>query len=182
MTKDWDDIDLLDDDICPVCGFDSCVPAMGRASSKVLLIGDAPGKRELETGRPYTGRTGTILNTELRKFGFSLRSFRLCNLWLHTKLKKKDANYGGCFEYGLQKVLAEAKDKELILLIGADTTRYFTDKPVTSVNGLFVTSNYLSAPHIIAMLQPTTVFHASVLGEIRFALKNFTEKVKEIYE
>lgn len=41
----------------------SAVPGEGNPNSQIMFIGEAPGKVEDETGRPFVGRAGRLLNT-----------------------------------------------------------------------------------------------------------------------
>tara|TARA_B100000508_G_scaffold60333_1_gene47142 strand:- start:181417 stop:182019 length:603 start_codon:yes stop_codon:yes gene_type:complete len=38
------------------------VPGEGRTNAKIVMVGEAPGKNEAETGRPFCGQTGKILD------------------------------------------------------------------------------------------------------------------------
>jgi uracil-DNA glycosylase family 4 len=49
---------------CPVCkrlAKGKIVPGEGSANAKVMFIGEAPGKEEIKTGRPFVGRAGKLL-------------------------------------------------------------------------------------------------------------------------
>jgi uracil-DNA glycosylase len=47
------------------------VPGEGPVPSRILLVGEAPGKREDELGRPFVGRAGSILEELLSSSGLS---------------------------------------------------------------------------------------------------------------
>jgi uracil-DNA glycosylase family 4 len=47
------------------------VPGEGPVPSRVLLIGEAPGRKEDELGRPFVGRAGSILESLLASIGLS---------------------------------------------------------------------------------------------------------------
>lgn len=51
----------------------STVVADGVAESDVLLIGEAPGKEEDESGKPFVGRSGQLLDRMLATIGLSRR-------------------------------------------------------------------------------------------------------------
>ena len=169
MADEWEDIYT-----CPICKNTDCVPAGGKESSKILLIGEFPGEDEIISGKPFSGATGAVLRTELAKLGVDLSRLRTANLWLHLPNKNER-----CLQYGIEQVIKEAKGKEAILLIGSDTVKYFCNEKESKVNGLEVKSPYLSAPLIMALIQPATVFHSTV-GELRFALKRFVERIERI--
>lgn len=162
------------DDIftCPVCGDSKCVPPSGNTKSLILIIGEQPGEEELKKGKPMVGRMGDVLRQELGRLGVDLNRIRLCNLWQHAPNGNED-----CYNHGLQTVIKEAKGKQAILLLGSDTVKAFTNEKVSNVCGLKVTSNYLSAPIIIACVNPAQVFHSSV-GEMRLALKKFAVAIE----
>ncbi|MCG3108546.1 Type-4 uracil-DNA glycosylase [Metallosphaera sp. J1] len=44
------------------------VPGEGNPSSDVVFVGEAPGAREDETGRPFVGSAGQLLNDLIRKY------------------------------------------------------------------------------------------------------------------
>jgi len=43
------------------------VPGEGAAKARIMFIGEAPGKKEDETGRPFTGKAGDFFNELLKK-------------------------------------------------------------------------------------------------------------------
>ena len=59
------------------------VPGVGHwdlAALRIMFIGEGPGKREDETGEPFTGQTGTYLNSLLESIGLSREQVYLTNL------------------------------------------------------------------------------------------------------
>lgn len=163
-----------DEDICPVCKIDEIVLPHGNRNSSILVIGEFPNDEDIKKGIPFASSSGTVLRQELGYFGVDLQSTRRCYLWIHTPNKNKS-----CFDYGLNLCIQNAKDKKIILLLGSEPVKLFTGEKVTDVNGLQVQSNYFSAPIIMACIHPSSVFNSPV-GELRFALKNFANKVKEL--
>ncbi len=52
----------------------------GTPTAKIMLIGEAPGKNEDETGEPFVGRAGTFLNELLLAQGISReKNLYICN-------------------------------------------------------------------------------------------------------
>jgi DNA polymerase len=57
------------------CGFEICeqatnlVPGEGSATAKVMIVGEAPGAREDESGRPFVGGAGKLLDRLLAEAG-----------------------------------------------------------------------------------------------------------------
>lgn len=45
------------------------VPGEGRADARVVFVGEAPGKEEAKTGRPFVGRSGKLLREAIGGIG-----------------------------------------------------------------------------------------------------------------
>ena len=45
------------------------VPGEGSANAKVMFVGEAPGRNEAATGRPFIGRSGKLLRAQIEKVG-----------------------------------------------------------------------------------------------------------------
>jgi DNA polymerase len=60
---------------CTLCrlseGRTHAVPGEGPVPARILMVGEAPGKREDELGRPFVGRAGSILEDLLASIGLS---------------------------------------------------------------------------------------------------------------
>lgn len=57
---------------CASCrrgGVGEPVPGEGSAGALVMFVGEAPGKSEAKTGRPFTGRSGQYLRKMIREIG-----------------------------------------------------------------------------------------------------------------
>lgn len=173
---------------CPSCGTSKTVPAYGPENAPYLIIGAYPGDDEVKAGRPMVGPNGTVLKQELARNNYDLASFRLCNLWLHIPPDKKPtkkepemlAQYEACFNYGAELAIKEAIGRKAILLIGSDTVKFFCGMSVEAYNGLLVPSSYLSAPVIMACIQPATVFKRGGVGEFKLSIKKWTLQLEKI--
>src|ERR1700722_2270022 len=61
---------------CPLhCSRTLAVPGEGKATAKVMIIGEAPGKTEDETGRPFVGSAGKFLDHVLAGIGYEGSDF-----------------------------------------------------------------------------------------------------------
>lgn len=59
---------------CVVCQQDKIGKAVvgeGSADADVVFIGEAPGRQEAESGRPFIGRSGQLLRSLIREIGLS---------------------------------------------------------------------------------------------------------------
>jgi len=141
------------------------VPYYGPEDAKIILIGAYPGEEEMETGFPLVGPAGQLLRKEALKSGFDITEFRVGNLWLHRKTENTE-----CFQFGFKWALSEAKNKAIVILMGAQPVSAFTTYSVLDVNGLWVKSDYFSVPHILASISPAQALRTG-LGELHFMFK-----------
>jgi DNA polymerase len=56
------------------------VPGEGKASAKVMIIGEGPGKQEDQTGRPFVGNAGRYLEHVLEGTPFERSDFFITNI------------------------------------------------------------------------------------------------------
>ncbi len=116
------------------------VPGEGNPNARVVFIGEAPGKKEAETGRPFVGRAGKLLRSLIKDAGLSEKAVYITNpvkrLPKYGTPKKPDIIHGRTH---LRKQLAVIKPK-LIVLLGRVAASAFFDKPisVTKIHGRII--------------------------------------------
>ncbi len=57
--------------ICPQDSLGVAVPGEGSASAQIVFIGEAPGKKEAISGRPFVGRSGALLRSAIKGIGLN---------------------------------------------------------------------------------------------------------------
>jgi uracil-DNA glycosylase len=57
-------------EVCKEAKSGMAVPGEGNPDADVVFIGEAPGKKEAATGRPFIGRSGQLLRSLIREIGF----------------------------------------------------------------------------------------------------------------
>lgn len=55
--------------ICKVGKSGKAVPGEGNPDAKIIFVGEAPGRTESLTGRPFVGRSGQLLRSKIRGVG-----------------------------------------------------------------------------------------------------------------
>jgi uracil-DNA glycosylase len=83
-----DSLDSLHEDIRTHsgCGFEICetatniVPGEGSHTAEIMLVGEAPGAREDELGRPFVGRSGLLLDELLAEAGLARSDVFITNV------------------------------------------------------------------------------------------------------
>ena len=131
----------------------------GVPNNKIVLIGEAPGFNEDQTGEPFVGRAGQLLDKILESVGFSRKE----NIYICNTLKCRPPNNrdplpeekAACREY-LDKQLEILKPK-IILLCGkvALTSFMETKEGITKLRG-----RWFDGPNGAKMMP---IFHPSYL-------------------
>jgi uracil-DNA glycosylase family 4 len=57
--------------ICPIQKSGKPVPGEGNPDAKIVFMGEAPGKNEAKTGRPFIGRSGQLLRRLITEIGLA---------------------------------------------------------------------------------------------------------------
>jgi uracil-DNA glycosylase family 4 len=170
MMNDWEDA-VEELYRCPACNTEDVVLPSGNPKSLILIIGERPGEEEIKQGKPLVGAVGTIIRKELAFMGVDMNQFRITNLWLHTPNDNEK-----CFSWCVESAIKEAIGKRVILLLGSDSVKYFTNKDVSKVAGLKVSSPLLSAPIIMASPHPS---FKSGIGEFRLSMQKFVAELEK---
>ncbi|MDO8583380.1 MAG: uracil-DNA glycosylase [bacterium] len=55
--------------ICKIGKSGKAVVGEGSSNAKIVFLGEAPGKKEAATGRPFVGRSGQLLRSLIREVG-----------------------------------------------------------------------------------------------------------------
>jgi uracil-DNA glycosylase family 4 len=56
------------------------VPGEGPQPSRGMIVGEAPGRKEVELGRPFVGQAGRLLDTVLRAVGINRSGVYITNI------------------------------------------------------------------------------------------------------
>jgi DNA polymerase len=59
--------------LCKKWGEGRAVPGEGNPDAEIVFIGEAPGREEAKTGRPFVGRSGKLLRAMIRGIGLEER-------------------------------------------------------------------------------------------------------------
>jgi uracil-DNA glycosylase len=151
---------------CTLCGLHetrvNAVPGEGSSKAKLFFIGEAPGAKEDETGRPFVGRSGKLLTTMIEEIGLSretvfISSILKCrppNNRLPTKSEKEI-----CRPY-IEKQIELINPRVIVLLGGTAISSMVGPWKVTESHGTFFEAQgrtYFMTFHPAAALRSTGV-------------------------
>lgn len=169
---------------CRKCGLcetrTSVVFGEGNPNTPLVLIGEGPGATEDQTGRPFVGRAGQLLDQALRENGITRKHVYICNVLkcraslIDGKSVKNRApspeEIRTCLPW-LQAQLEIIKPL-VILSLGAPSANQMIHKDfrMTKERGLFFETQY--AKFAIAALHPAYVLrqHGEPFEEARASL------------
>ncbi|MBF0320723.1 MAG: uracil-DNA glycosylase [Nitrospirae bacterium] len=115
----------------------------GDPNTRLMFIGEGPGADEDETGRPFVGRAGTVLESLINKMGFQREDVYIANIVKCRppgNREPEDDEIGACRGFLERQIEAVAPDA--IMCLGSVSTRTLlsTDKTIGQMRGEF--SNY----------------------------------------
>jgi len=98
----------------------------GRPAAKIMLVGEAPGQTEAETGRPFVGRGGQLLTKILKSIGINRNDIYITNVVKdrppgnRKPTKKEIEKYKPILEEEIKIV-----EPEIIVTLGKTATDFF---------------------------------------------------------
>lgn len=101
------------------------VPGEGNPRADLMFIGEAPGKQEDLTGRPFVGRAGRLLDDLLAGIGLSRESVFIANIVKHRPPGNRDPRpeeIRACTPY-LEEQIRIIRPK-VIVMLGRHSSRY----------------------------------------------------------
>ncbi|MCF2135737.1 MAG: uracil-DNA glycosylase [Candidatus Thorarchaeota archaeon] len=95
------------------------VPGEGSPTARLMIVGEAPGAREDETGRPFVGRSGELLTTLLSEIGISRDEIFITSVMKCRPPKNRTPRQGeiaSCIPYLFRQI--EAIRPAIVMLVG----------------------------------------------------------------
>jgi DNA polymerase len=132
--SDEADIDVTDCRRCEaLCASRSrIVNGVGPEDAALLFVGEAPGQTEDETGEPFVGRSGDVLDTALRDQGLARRDVRITNCVRCRPPENRDPSTEereNCRGYLDREI--DAVDPEAIVALGKVPAEHLLDRSVS---------------------------------------------------
>jgi uracil-DNA glycosylase len=104
------------------------VPGEGSPDARVVFVGEAPGREEAKTGRPFVGRSGKLLRQMIREIGLDERDVFITSPVHYLPLRgtpSKDMVLHGR-EYLFRQIAVI--QPEFVVLLGATATLALLDR------------------------------------------------------
>lgn len=128
---------------CSICQKDKIglpVPGEGNSQAKIVFIGEAPGREEAKTGRPFVGRSGQLLRQLIREIGLKENQVFITSPVKYLPKRgtptKEDINHGMIHT---EKQLNIINPKIIVLLGSIATQGVLGEKiPITKQHGKII--------------------------------------------
>ena len=142
MTK-FDELhklkDLMEeDDSLPLKkGADKLVFGSGNTETKILLIGEGPGRNEDMQGLPFVGQAGKLLDKLLILAGLERKKVFITNIVHHRPPENRDPLPNEIEAYGkyLNQIINIIKPKIIITLGRFSMNKFLPDVKISEVHG-----------------------------------------------
>ena len=95
------------------------VPGEGPVTAKVMFIGEAPGAKEDETGRPFVGRSGKLLRALIEEIGLTENDVFITSILKSRPPKNRTprkSESAACMTYLERQI--EVINPQVIVLVG----------------------------------------------------------------
>jgi uracil-DNA glycosylase len=155
------------------------VPGVGNVNSKIVFVGEAPGRNENEQRKPFVGASGELLDKWLKHQKIKREDIFITNFMHYQPPKNRDPQ-GDEIPVAMQLLRMELSilDPQMVVTLGRFSTSIFYENPhmgtlagkVNMRRGFIVMPMY----HPAAALYDTT-------GEIRALSEKHMEAVGDIF-
>jgi DNA polymerase len=115
------------------------VPGEGPVSSRVMFVGEAPGAREDESGRPFVGRSGELLISMIKEIGLSRDTVFITSILKSRPPKNRTPTQfevKACRPY-LEQQIAITNPQVIVLLGGVAISSLVGPWKVSEAHGKF---------------------------------------------
>lgn len=157
------------------------VPGEGNVEAEILFVGEAPGQKEDELGRPFVGAAGKLLDQLIESIGLKREHVFIANLIKHRPPGNRDPLPDEIAAYTpyLDEQLAIIKPK-LIVTLGRYSMTYFLgpNLVISKIHGQ--PKRNVKGQVVIPMYHPAAALYSGNLRPVLFADFGKIPKVLEM--
>lgn len=113
------------------------VPGEGNPDADILFVGEGPGQKEDELGRPFVGAAGRLLEELLKHIGLTRNDVFIANVIKHRPPGNRDPlpeEVEACWPY-LHRQINTIQPKVIVLLGRHALARFLPGKSISQVRG-----------------------------------------------
>lgn len=179
--QEYDTLDKINSDVrnCKLCLLSNSrkntVPGEGNFQKKIMIIGEAPGYYEDQSGRPFIGAAGKILRNTLAKNKINNEDVFITNIVKCRPPNNRPPQFNEkktCLQY-LDRQIFLLKPK-IICLLGNVASSFILDlKSITNERGKVIHRNGLK--FFITYHPAATIYNRSLLNTFELDIKKLAE-------
>jgi len=156
---------LADCEHCPLCTDAKPVAGSGPSKAQVVLVGEAPGREEIQKGEPFTGKSGYLLDMTLADIGMPRPTVFVTNTVLcrpPTKDGKDVPPPAEAIKCCSKRLEAEVRSRspEIVVTLGGTAGQAMLDtkEPVSKFQGVLQWNERFGA-FALPTYHPAAVIH-----------------------
>jgi DNA polymerase len=154
--------------VCTKCdlykGTKNAVPGDGNPHAEVMFIGEAPGYREDQQGKPFVGPAGQFLNELLAAAGLDRASVFITNVVKHRPPENRDPlpeEIAACAQY-LDRQIDAINPKVIVTLGRYSMAKFFPGAKISTIHGQ---AKKIGGRIVVAMYHPAAALHQQALRQ-----------------
>jgi uracil-DNA glycosylase len=172
---------------CPVGKAYNCVvcSAGNTTSPKVVVIGEAPGREEVEKGEPFIGKAGQLLRSVLKEHNFTRWNSLITNTIpcrpQDNKFPTDDSIVKNCKDVWLKEEL-RLTNPDFLLLVGAKSVKFLLNmEGITRIRGKWIQKRFNNKIiNIMPTYHPSYVLRKEYMEEGKQIMQDFRNDIKEV--
>jgi uracil-DNA glycosylase family 4 len=128
----------------------------GSLNPKLYVLGEAPGRTEDETGRPFVGRSGQLLRRLIKEAGFKEDEVYITSVVRYRPPENKTPTpkQVAAYEKYVNQELAIIQPR-IIMTVGGVSLKKFTKQPITKIHAKPIKTEWLGHRFVlIPMFHP----------------------------
>jgi uracil-DNA glycosylase len=141
------------------------VPGEGYSGAEVMLIGEGPGYREDQEGKPFIGPAGKFLDELLGLAGLERETVFIANVVKCRPPNNRDPmpdEMAACAPY-LERQLALVDPRVVVTLGRYSMSRFFPGERISQIHG---TARVVDGRLCVAMFHPAAGLHQASLADV----------------
>jgi len=145
------------------------VPGAGNPASKIVFIGEAPGKKEDEQGVPFVGAAGKFLDEMLGAIGMAREDIYITNIVKYRPPENRDPSpeeKEACAPW-LEEELNAINPKIVVFLGRHSMNHFFPEAKISEVHGKILKKEIAGFPtqHFLALYHPAAALYNGGMRE-----------------
>ncbi len=182
-----DSLSLIADEIskCKACNLckerTNTVPGEGNEKAQILFIGEAPGKKEDEEGRPFIGRSGKLLRELISMTGLKEDEVFIANVVKCRPPENRDPKKDeikACRHF-LDRQISLIDPKIIVTLGRHAMNRVFPELKISEAHGKMVTHD--NGRHYMPLYHPAVALYSPKQKEVLIKdMKKLKREIKKL--